>query len=390
LGWVKELRSQFPVTEKTTFLDIAYENCGSLFLLDAWQRFVQDRSDVSPTVVKAGGAGRGNVIDAVAETRQLIAQLLGGVDPKNVAFTKNTNEGINIVLQGFPFRPGDNVVTSDQDHSSVLMPCLNLQRRGVECRVAISPDQVSVTPDLLWQHVDAGTRMVVVSHVQSSSGYRTDLRELAHRCRESGVYLVVDAIQSLGFCPCDAANWGVDAVVAACYKGLLGAGGIGFLFCCDQLLEQVWPVYVADNACLSIDKRGERWAVSCSDAKDARKLENSTLNFGGIYALNAGLGRLMGIGMDNVYSHIAGLVALLYEGLTNLGYDIATPARQDQRCHSLAVRMSDVKAGYQHFQSNGVFVSLSGGRFVRLSVAPFNTQEDIEKALTVARDCPVR
>jgi len=390
LGWVKELRSQFPVTEETTFLDIAYENCGALFLLDAWERFVKDRSDVSPTVVKAGGAGRGNVIDVVAETRQLIAQLLGGVDPKNVAFTKNTNEGINIVLQGFPFRPGDNVVTSDQDHSSVLMPCLNLQRRGVECRVAISPDQVSVTPDLLWQHVDAGTRMVVVSHVQSSSGYRTDLRELAHRCRESGVYLVVDAIQSLGFCPCDAANWGVDAVVAACYKGLLGAGGIGFLFCCDHLLEQVWPVYVADNACLSIDKRGERWAVSCSDAKDARKLENSTLNFGGIYALNAGLGRLMGIGMDNVYSHIAGLVALLYKGLADLGYDIATPACQDQRCHSVALRMSDIKAGHQHFQSNGVFVSLSGGRFVRLSVAPFNTQVDIEKALTVARDCTVR
>jgi cysteine desulfurase / selenocysteine lyase len=234
--------------------------------------------------------------------------------------------------------------------------------------------------------VDDNTRIVLVSHVQSRSGYRTDLRELARRCRQAGVYLVVDAIQSLGFCPVDAAAWGVDAVVSACYKGLLASGGIGLIYCHEQLLEQVWPVYLADNACMSIENQDNRWAISCSDAKDARKLENSTLNFGGIYALNAGLRRLLAVGIDNIYSHISGLVDLLHEGLTELGYDIATPADKGQRCHSIAVRMSDAKTGFEYFQSRGVFVSLSAGRFVRMSVAPFNTQEDIKKALAVAAE----
>jgi len=389
-SWVEELRSQFAVTEKTVFLDVAYENCGGRFLGEADERFYADWADVSPGVVKAGGAGKGRIIEVVAETRRLIAELLGGVDPGHVAFTKNTNEGINIVLQGFPFRAGDNVVTWDQEHSSVLMPCLNLERRGVECRVAVSPDGVSVTPDLLWQRVDKNTRIIGVSHVQSRTGYRIDLEGLARRCREAGIYLVVDAIQSLGFCPLDAAGWGVDAVATACYKGLLGAAGSGFLYCRGELLEQLWPVYAADNACLRIVNDDGNWSISCDDPGDARKLENSTLNFAGIYQLHAGLRQLLAIGMDAIHAHITELVDVLYAGLTELGYRIVTPADRDRRCHSLAMTMDDVKAGFAYFQSRGVFLSLSAGRYIRMSVAPFTTRGDIERTLAVARDCPVR
>lgn len=390
MDWVNRLREQFPAAQNTTFLDIAYENSGSLFAKEAVYRFLEDWSDVSPEIVKAGGAGKGNIISVVAETRQLLAALLGGVDPKNIAFTKNTNEGISMILQGFPFRPGDNVVTDDQEHPSVLIPCLNLQPRGVECRIAVSPDQVSVTPDLLWQHVDGNTRMIVISHVQSCSGYRTDIQELARRCREKGIYLVVDAIQSLGFCPCDAEAWQVDAISSACYKGMLGTEGIGFLYCRDELLEQVWPVYAAANDCISIDKSGDRWELVLKDPKDARKLENSTMNFSGIYSLNAGLKQVIGIGVDNIYAHISNLVDMLFDGLLNQGYVIATPADKDRRCHSIAFEMSDLKAGYEYFERSGVFLSLSAGRFIRMSVAPFTIENDIRKALEVARNCPIR
>lgn len=390
MDWVNELRELFPVAKKTTFLDIAYENGGSTFVAAAAEQFVRHWSDVSPTIVKMGGAGKGEIVGVVAETRQLVADLLGGVSPKNVAFTKNTNEGISIILQGFPFRPGDNVVTDDQEHSSVLLPCLNLQRRGVECRIAVSPDKVSVTPDLLWEHVDDRTRMIVVSHVQSSSGYRIDLEELARRCRENGIYLVVDAIQSLGFCPVDAKAWGVDAIASACYKGLLGIEGIGILYCDDKLLREVWPVFAAANACITIDRSDSPWKVSCNDPADARKLENSTLNFLGIYVLNEGLKRLLGIGIGAVYHHISSLVGILYEGLIDLGFEVATPQNAERRCHSLSIKMSDVHQGYRYFQDQGVFLSLSGGRFVRMSIAPFTTEEDIRTVLAIARDCPVR
>ncbi|MGI6643412.1 MAG: aminotransferase class V-fold PLP-dependent enzyme [Bacillota bacterium] len=390
MDWVNELREQFPVTRKTVFLDIAYENGGSTYVTAATEQFVRDCSDVSPVVVKKGGAGKGKTIDVVAETRRLVAELLGGVNPKNTAFTKNTNEGVSIILQGFPFLPGDNVITNDQEHPSVLLPCLNLQRNGVECRIAVSPDQVSVTPDLLWEQVDDRTRMIVVSHVQSSTGYRIDLEQLAYRCRHRGIYLVVDAIQSLGFCPVDAKTWGVDAIASACYKGMLGIHGLGVLYCGDRLLQEVWPRFAASNACIAIDKGGSRWEVVCRDPLDARKLENSTLNLLGIYVLNAGLQKLLGIGMDTVYEHISRLVEVLYEGLTDLGFDVVTPKDKERRCHTISIKMTDVNRGYRYFQDRGVFLSLAGGRFVRMSIAPFTTDEDIRAVLAIAGDCPIR
>lgn len=232
--------------------------------------------------------------------------------------------------------------------------------------------------------------MVVISHVQSRTGYRTDLKGMARRCREAGVYLVVDAIQSLGFCALDAAGWGVDAVATACYKGLLSAAGTGFVYCRDELLEQLWPAYAADNASLRVVDDGGRWSLACDDPRDARKLENSTLNFAGIYQLNASLRQLLAIGIDAIHAHIEGLVDVLYGGLSELGYRIVTPADRERRCHSLAMTMDDLRAGFEFFQSRGVFLSLSGGRYLRLSVAPFTTRGDIERVLEVARDCPVR
>ena len=114
------------------------------------------------------------------------------------------------------------------------------------------------------------------------------------------------------------------------------------------------------------------------------------MNFLGVYVLNAGLKRLLRIGVDRVNQHVSSLVDKLYEGLTDLGYTVATPQDRRYRCHSLSLKMSDAQAGYRYFQENGVFLSFSGGRFVRVSVAPFTIEEDVQKLLDVARNCPVR
>lgn len=379
--WVYQLREQFPVASKTVFLDIAYENCGALFAQDAVSRFFHDWSDVSPQVIKAGGEGKGNILNIVADTRNLLANLLGGVDARLICYTKNTNEGINAILQGFSFTPGDNVVTNDQEHSSVIMPCLNLAEKGVTCKVAIADNGI-VTPEMLMEQTDSQTRFVVVSHVQSRSGYKIDLPKLAELCHQKGIYLIVDAIQSLGFCPFDAKAWGIDAVASSCYKGLLGIEGIGFLYCSRELLDQITPVYIADNRFSKVDETNTQLR-RLPDA-DARKLENSTQNFAGIYALHAGLKQLEQIGIDRISAHISSLFEMLYDGLSALGFTMITPRDAEMRCHSISIKCADPQALYTHFQSNGIFISFSAGKYVRLSIAPFTTPEDIGKALTAA------
>ena len=380
--WVEELRGQFPVTKHLAFFDIAYENCGPTFAREAMELFYDHKADIRPGIVKAGGAGKGDTIGVVAETRALAARFLNAPGTKNIAFTKNTNEGVNLLLQGFPFRAGDNVVTGDLEHMSVLMPCLNLKRRGIGCKVARSPDGLSMPEQCLLDAADEHTRMIVVSQVQSCSGYQVDLKALARECHRRGIFLVTDSIQSLGFQRVDVADLGVDAVTASCYKGLLATEGVGLLYCADALLEQVEPVFAADSPALTIDR--EHWEIRCTDPLDARKFENGTISFMGIYGMRAGLERLLDIGMERVERHVSDCFEYLYRGLERQGYILATPFERRRRCHSLLVREARNQEMVGFFLERGVFFSRGREGFVRISVAPFNDRADLDTLLRVA------
>ena len=76
-AWVKELRSQFPVTEKSAFFDIAYENCGADYMERAIERFFRDKADLAPDMPKMGGGGKGRVVEVVASARKKLAAFLG-------------------------------------------------------------------------------------------------------------------------------------------------------------------------------------------------------------------------------------------------------------------------------------------------------------------------
>ena len=108
--WVARLREQFPITKHTAFFDIAYENCGAAFVRERAGDYFAHKADVHPGLVKAGGAGKGEAIGVIAQARERLARFLNAPGIKSLAFTENTTQGINLVLQGFPFRPGDNVV----------------------------------------------------------------------------------------------------------------------------------------------------------------------------------------------------------------------------------------------------------------------------------------
>lgn len=381
-SWVESLRAQFPVTRNTAFFDIAYENCGASFVRDVMEDFFRHKADVHPGLVKAGGAGKGETIGVIAQARQRLADFLNAPSIKNLAFTANTCQAVNLLLQGFPFQPGDNVVVGDMEHVSVLMPCLQLKQRGVECRVVPSPDGVTLPAEALLAHTDARTRVVAVSYVQSRSGYKVDLARLARECHERNIFLITDAIQALGFQRVDVAALGVDALVASGYKGLLATEGVGFLYCGDRLLEQVSPVFAGDSPALTIDR--DSWEIRCTDPLDARKLECGTIPFQSIYGLSAGLGRLLDIGLDRVEAHVSHCFEQVYQGLQSLGYTLATPFSPAERCHSMLVATRRNQEMVDYFLEHGVFFSRSVEGYVRISVAPFTDQADIDALLRVA------
>lgn len=380
--WVEQLHSQFPVARNTAFFDIAYENCGSDFARAAAQQYFLDKAEIFPGLVKAGGAGKGACIGVIADAREKLAEFLHAAGPKNIAFTANTCQAVSLALKGLHYQDGDNIVVGDIEHVSVLMPCLQMRQQGVACRIARSADGLRITAEDLLAQVDSHTRVVAVSYVQSCSGYKMDLKYLVEECHRRGVLVITDAIQALGVTEVDVQELGVDALAASGYKGMLALEGSGFLYCSDAMLVQITPLFSCFNAAVSLDRASME--VRCTDPLDARKLEAGTIPFQSIYALRAGVTRLLDIGMDRVAAHVRGCVEQICRGFQELGFVCALPFDPAHMSNSVLIRTDRNQAMTDFFESHGVFFSCGKDGYVRISAAPFTTQEDIRRLLETA------
>ena len=381
-GWLAELRSQFPVTKHWAYFDSAYETGSAYFLEKASERYFRDKSDFYPGILQEGGSGKGAAIGLIEETRDLLAQLLNAKDGHHVAFTANTCQAVSLVLQSYPFQKGDNVVVGDIEHVCVLYPVISLKQQGVEVRLVHPENEWSLTAESLLEQVDENTKFVVVSYVQSGSGYRIDMEKLTRECHKKGCFVLTDAIQALGFQKFDMQTLGVDAVAASGYKGLLSIEGGGFVCLEDRLLQKLHPYMAGPNPALTIDRT--TGTFTCKNELDSRKLEAGTLPFHTIYCLNESLKQIQRIGQDAIADHVEQCYQAVYAGLTELGYPVDTPL--EHHCHSMVVGTAKKEQMAAFFQSKGVFLNAGHGDHVRLAVAPFTSESDIERLLSAAEE----
>ncbi len=221
MEWWEKAREEFPVTRKLIYMNIALGNSMPQRVLDRMFDFCRS--------VQMDGPATDHWHDRVESTRAKVARLLEA-EPAEIAFTKNTSDGINIAVNGIGLEPGDNVVINDLEHPSNREPWLNLRARGVEVRVTWSRDHWLDPQDVI-SRVDARTRAIGISHVEYNSGVRNDLAVYGDFCRRKGIRLIVDGIQSAGAVACDLRHMGVDIFAAGGYKALFGPHGSGVLFC---------------------------------------------------------------------------------------------------------------------------------------------------------------
>src|SRR5262249_29927553 len=244
----------------------------------------------------------------VEEVHRLAGRLLNA-DPLDVAFLKNTSEGVGIVAEGFPWQPGDNMVTAAEEYPANIYPWLNLADRGVEVRLVPSRGS-RVEIDDVRAALDGRTRLVSLSMVEFASGFRNDLDSLGSLCRERGIYFFVDAIQGLGVLPLDVRRTPVDFLAADGHKWLLGPEGAGLFYVRRELVEMLHPVGVGWNSVVgSLDFSRIDFRLK----PHAGRWESGTLNVGGVSALGASLALLLEIGIPAVAARVLELTDHLCE-----------------------------------------------------------------------------
>jgi selenocysteine lyase/cysteine desulfurase len=368
MDWAS-LRSEFPVTARWAYFDHAAVAPLTARGRDALTAWAADTAEHGVTRV-------GHWQRRVEDVRRLAGRLLGA-DPADVAFVKNTSEGVGFVAEGLPWRPGDNVVTCADEYPSNLYPWLNLAGRGVEVRRVPSRDG-RVLVDDLRAAMDEHTRLVTLSWVEYASGFRNDLDAVGGLCRERGVLFFVDAIQGLGVFPLDVGRTPVDFLAADGHKWLLGPEGAGLFYVRRELVDQLHPVAVGWNSVtdpLDFDR------VELRLKPNAGRWESGTLNVGGILALGASLGLLLELGVDVVETRVLELTNHLCARAERAGLRVYSSRRPGEASGIVSlVTPGDPAAAVRHCRAGGVVVNHRAGR-LRVSPHCYNTSDELDRLL---------
>ncbi len=372
MNWNEELRKEFPGIVGKVYVNIAFNNPTPPVVTKAVAKFLNQLGE--------GNLDKQAWLACADMVRMQLADLING-KPKGISFTKNTVEGINIVAQGMQWKPGNNVIITDQDHLSNVMPWLNLRRYGVEPRVVKAHGYV-VSPEDIFTAVDANTKAIAISSVQNSTGFHADMAAIGSRCQKENIKFLVDGIQTVGLMRMDVANWGIDAVACGGHKGLLGPHGIGFLYCSERLLEEMQPAYSGPSSVVHVSKEKE-WKIVGDDLLDARRLEISNLNFPAIFGLHQGLQLIERVGVETIEKHILRLAALLHSGLNEQGYLVISPTGLGVRSGIVSLAICDTTAFLAYLKEAGIIASRMDAGYIRFSFGPFNNDEDVEKILAV-------
>jgi cysteine desulfurase/selenocysteine lyase len=256
--------------------------------------------------------------------REQLQRLVNARSTDEIALLKNTSEALSMVAYGLSWRPGDNVIISNQEFPSNRIVWESLVKYGVET-LAADITHTDCPEDAVIGRINDHTRLVSVSSVQYGTGLRLDLAKIGAACREHGVLFCVDAIQSLGAMQFDVQAVQADFVMADGHKWMMGPEGVALFWCRNEILDR-----------LDLKQYGWHMVEDCGNyasktwevAHTARRFECGSPNMTGIHALQASLSLIEAIGMPAVEALILENSRFLIDFLLyrNARYELITPA----------------------------------------------------------------
>ncbi len=247
--------------------------------------------------------------EQVLDTRQLLCGLFHGPDCRNVIFTKNVTESLNVLLKGF-LREGDHVLTSSMEHNAVMRPLVQLEKAGISFTRVPCDGQGRLDPDALERCLRPNTRLLVMTHASNVCGTVLPIAQAGDFCRAHGLRFFVDSAQTAGVLDLDMEAMHIDALAFTGHKGLLGPQGTGGFLLAEGLAAELEPLLSGGTGSIS---HTEDVPAFLPD-----RFEPGTLNLPGIAGLRQGLLFLRETGIANIRQHEQALAQRFLQGLRPL------------------------------------------------------------------------
>ena len=250
-----------------------------------------------------------DVEELVFETRQMLAELFNGGDCKNVVFTKNVTESLNVILKGF-LKPGDHVLVSSMEHNAMMRPIRQLEKLGVEFDRMPCDEQGNLKLDAVEAMIRPNTRAIAMMHASNVCGTVLDIGAVGEICHKRGLKFIVDCAQTAGVLPVDMEAMYIDALAFTGPKGLLGPQGIGGFILKEEMIGLIDPLLSGGTGSISHTEEIPDFMPD--------RFEPGTMNLPGIVGLHAGLQWLQETGTENIKNHELALTGRMLAGLEEL------------------------------------------------------------------------
>ncbi len=331
----------------------------------------------------------------VDTTRKMLADFFNGDDSNRLCFSYNSTDALNLIIFGI-LKKGDHAITTTLEHNSVLRPLYHQnQLNGVQVDYIPFDTNGFVDPDDFRKKIKANTRLVIINHCSNVIGTVQPVEAIGRICREYGVPFALDASQSAGKVPINIEQLHVDIVAFTGHKSLLGPTGIGGLYVREGI----------DIRHTRAGGTGVRSAHRMHLDEYPYRLEYGTGNVMGIAGLHAGLKWIREKGIEKLYDHEMRLTRMLRDGLRE--FDGLSLYCQDDLADHISVisfnidKMEALNAGtlldgeYNIACRTGLHCAplvheqlgtVPIGGSVRMSIGPFNTENDIKSAIEAVRE----
>ena len=359
---------------------------------------------VNRTMRELGAAvGRSTYDEAVAVSegveaaRRDVAALLGAEHPRQVVFTFNGTDSLNLAIHGLLER-GDHVVTTFAEHNSVLRPLRDAQRRGLITVSRVDCDENGVVdPDAVRAALRNNTKLVAITHASNVTGTLQSVSQISRIVRERDVRLLLDAAQTVGHMPVNVQDLGVDLLAAPGHKGLLGPLGTGVLYVRPGIEQELRPLRQGGTGSRSEEDRQPELLPD--------KYESGNHNAPGILGLGAGVDYLMDRGLDEIRRDALRLTRCLIDGLSTIrGVTMYGPQDAERRVEVVSINLrgydahevaSMLETGYRIQVRAGIHCAplmhralgtLESGGTVRFSLGPFSGEQDVDVTITAVAE----
>jgi L-cysteine/cystine lyase len=353
-------RSQFPVLERLSYLNAGTEGPVPRQAVAA----AHERIDFEAEQGRCGRAYFDSVMRLAADARAGYARVLG-CDPTDVALTGSTTDGVNTVLAGLDLRPGDEVITTDEEHPGLLAPLARARlRHGIAIRV--------VPFDELPGAVTPATRLIACSHISWVSGREMDIAAL----RTTGVPVLLDAAQAIGAIPLDLPALGVDFYAASGQKWMCGPEGSGCLYVRPDRVDELlipWPGYGSLSA-------GDK-ALELDPAEGAKRFDHGFPSGLRSAWACASMQMFEEAGWEWVHERAATLAAGLADRLAERGLEVGPRGRTTL----VAWRTADAEAEVGRLADEQIVVRMIPAHdMVRVSVGAWTSEEELDRLVSLA------